>query len=99
VIVVSEEAAWDSSPLCRLRRCISPGEVPVSDDFTLPEGYFALKEFRVEGRSAVFSGRIGPVPRRKPGFLLDACGTGIEIHLFRRDDGKWEVGQTVIQQC
>jgi hypothetical protein len=87
------------SVLCQMRRCLKPEDVPTSEMFVLPVGYFVLEEFRVQGDEAILAGRFGPIPRQRPGLRIDACGTGVRIPLARQPTGRWVAGPIRVDAC
>ena len=84
------------SLLASMRHTISA--VPYSPDFILPESYFELSLLSVSGSSGSLSGWLGPSPRKKPGIITDACGTGYKLSLEKRPEG-WVVASYSATNC
>jgi hypothetical protein len=100
-VIVAIPASLDPSVVAavsKLRRVVRRADVPRSEEYELPTGYFALEMVRIAGETAIFAGRLGPVPRQRPGLMIDACGTGFRISMERRG-GRWFVGPVEIGKC
>jgi hypothetical protein len=84
VLVVPERIDSASrSVLCELRRCVRPAEVPATDLYLLPEGYFVIKEFRVNGNEGVLAGVLGPGLRPRMDREAPGSGTRYRVELAR----------------
>lgn len=72
----------------RIERIIKPAEIPQSAQYTLPPGYFVLKEFEIQYRVAEIEGQVGPVTRNiTKAHMLD-CGKTYTI-MFGIESGDW----------
>jgi hypothetical protein len=100
-VVVAIPPSLDPSveaAVSKLRHVVRRADVPRSEEDELPTGYFVLETVRIAGDEAIFAGRLGPVPRRRPGLMIDNCGTGFRISMNRRE-GRWVVGPMEIEKC
>jgi hypothetical protein len=100
-VVVAVPGSLDPSvaaAVSALRRVVRRADVPGSEEYDLPTGYFVLERVRIAGDTAIFAGRLGPVARQRPGLMIDACGTGFRISMARRE-GRWFVGPIEIKSC
>ena len=73
-------------------------DVPETQDFSLPGGYFRLEDAAIDGDLARVAGVLGPVPKPKPGVIMLACGTGYYIDL-RVDGTSWKITSVMYREC
>ena len=99
VLVLSESLdAATRAAASSLRSTVPRTDIPVSAEYKLPGGFFLLDQVQVSGDAGLFVGRLGPVPRQRPGILTDACGTGYRISMTRHA-GQWTIGPIEMSVC
>jgi hypothetical protein len=89
---VTSEAVFT---LKQLRNVITPGQVPETDRYRIPEGYFVLQQLSLRGAGASFVGTAGPSFKNHP----DSCGSTIDVSMQKGADGVWRVASTSVTQC
>ncbi len=82
------------SALSKLRRVLSPSEVPTEPGFKLPKGYIVINRFEVSGGSAVVAAQGDPVVA---GNRL-SCGYYVNVPL-KLVAGRWVAEQVPIAVC
>ena len=74
-VVPANLDAYARGALADLRPVIELKDMPSSDEYSQPEGYFLVQVFSVSESSAEFDGRLGPVVREGHPGSEDHCGT------------------------
>lgn len=65
---------------------------------SLAAGEFRIDEIDMRSDSAHIAGVLGPIPKRKPGVILLACGTGYKLWVGREGSG-WRVLDASLLVC
>jgi hypothetical protein len=81
-----------------VRSTVRRSDIPGSDQYDLPSGFFVLEQVELSGDAGLLVGRLGPVPRQRQGMLTDACGTGYRISMTRHE-GRWTIGPVEVSVC
>ena len=97
VIIVAgpQVTSEERSTLSQLRSVITPGQVPESDRYRIPDGYFVLQQLSVRGTRASLVGIAGPWFKNHP----DSCGSTIDVSMRKAADGVWRVASKSATQC
>jgi hypothetical protein len=96
IIVIGPHVTAEAlSTLKQLRKVITPGQVPETERYRIPEGYFVLQQLSLRGAGASFVGTAGPSFRNHP----DSCGSTIDVAMQRGPDGAWRVASVSVTQC
>lgn len=74
-------------------------DMPQSDEWLIPSGFFVLEELRVTDDSAVFRGTLGPTPQLEREVKIAGCGVTFTISLRRGTDGEWRVDRSTYRVC
>lgn len=74
-VVPAKFDAYARGALAELRPVIELKDMPSSDQYSQPKGYFMVEVFSVNKSSAEFDGRLGPVARAGQPGSEDNCGT------------------------
>ena len=90
---VPEEVA---SALSTFRTVIPPEQIPASDQYVIPQGYFVMQQVSIRGAQASFVGTAGPHFKHHD----LSCGYTYDINLVRGADGVWRISQPItISMC
>lgn len=82
IVVPAELDPRARAALKKIAKLVSPSQIPSSQDYLLPAGYFSLQTFSIEDGQSNIEGQLGPVTPSITAAGLPDCGKNYTVVFF-----------------